>query len=122
VPGLEPNDYAPVRPSQGSIAARRVPPRHPPCCRSIYKCPTHTAKGSYTLYKHLIMKHLKEHNTTYPKHLGFALMLALRLHVLAIAGVIHAFIPYVFQKTVSHGVKELDIMFSEHIENPGGTD
>ena len=29
--------------------------------------------------------------------------------------------PYIFQKTVSHGVKDLDSLFQEHIDNPGGT-
>ena len=122
MPGPEPNDYAPVRPSQGCIAARRVPPRHPPCCRSIYKCPTHTAKGSYTLYKHLIMKHLEDNETTYWKHLRFALFISLKLALLAIAGAIHAVIPYIFHKTVSHGLKDLDGLFDIHIGNPGGTD
>ena len=67
------------------------------------------------------MKHLKDHKTTYWKHLGFALMLSFRLLVLSMAGVIHAIIPYIFQKTVTSGVKDLDNLFEEHVGNYGGT-
>jgi cbb3-type cytochrome oxidase cytochrome c subunit len=65
--------------------------------------------------------HLEGNNTTYSKHLGFALMLSFRLLVLSIAGVIHAIIPLVFQKTVTSGVKDLDNLLEEEIGNYGGT-
>ena len=67
------------------------------------------------------MKHLVENNTTYSKHLRFALFISLKLALLSVAGLVHAVIPYIFQKTVSHGVKDLDSLFQERIDNPGGT-
>ena len=68
------------------------------------------------------MKHLVENNTTYWKHLRFALFGSLKLALMAIAGAIHAVIPYIFQRTVSHGISDIDGLMAEHIGNPGGTD
>ena len=68
------------------------------------------------------MKHLAENNTTYWKHLRFALFVSLKLSLMAIAGAIHAVIPYIFQRTVSHGISDIDGLMAEHIGNPGGTD
>ena len=65
--------------------------------------------------------HLEDNDTTYSKHLGFALMLSFRLLVLSIAGVIHAIIPLVFQKTVTSGVKDLDNLLEDSVGNYGGT-
>ena len=65
--------------------------------------------------------HLEGNNTTYSKHLGFALMLSFRLLVLSIAGVIHAIIPLVFQNTVTSGVKDLDNLLEDSVGNYGGT-
>ena len=48
-------------------------------------------------------------------------MLSFRLLVLSMAGVIHAIIPYIFQKTVTSGVKDLDNLLEEEIGNYGGT-
>tara|TARA_Y100000310_G_C20345654_1_gene651895 strand:- start:499 stop:705 length:207 start_codon:yes stop_codon:yes gene_type:complete len=67
------------------------------------------------------MKHLEENSTTYWKHLGFALMLSLKLLILSMVGVIHAIIPYIFQNTVTSGVKDIDNLFEEDIGNYGGT-
>ena len=68
------------------------------------------------------MKHIEDNNTTYLKHLGFALMLSFRLLVLSIAGVIHAIIPYVFQNTVTRGVEDLDNLLEEYtVVNYGGS-
>tara|TARA_B110000116_G_C16566415_1_gene459887 strand:- start:69 stop:278 length:210 start_codon:yes stop_codon:yes gene_type:complete len=65
--------------------------------------------------------HLEDNDTTYNKHLRFALFISLKLALLSVAGLVHAIIPLIFQKTVSHGVKDLDSIFQEHIDNPGGT-
>jgi cbb3-type cytochrome oxidase cytochrome c subunit len=65
--------------------------------------------------------HLEDNDTTYSKHLGFALILSFRLLVLSIAGVIHAIIPLVFQNTVTSGVKDLDSLLEEDVGNYGGT-
>jgi len=48
-------------------------------------------------------------------------MLSFRLLILSIAGVIHAIIPYIFQNTVTSGVKDLDNLLEEDIGNYGGT-
>ena len=49
-------------------------------------------------------------------------MLSFRLLVLSIAGVIHAIIPLVFQKTVTSGVKDLDNLLEEYtVVNYGGS-
>ena len=48
-------------------------------------------------------------------------MLSFRLFILSMAGVIHAIIPYIFQKTVTSGVKDLDNLFEESVGNYGGT-
>lgn len=70
----------------------------------------------------LRMKHLTDNNTTYWKHLRFALFISLKLSLLSVAGAIHAVIPYIFQRTVSNGVRDVDALFDVHIGNPGGTD
>jgi len=54
------------------------------------------------------MKHLKEHNMNYWEHLGFALKLSAQLIVMALVGVVHAIIPFVFQNAVSIGIKDMD--------------
>ena len=56
------------------------------------------------------------------KHLRFALFVSLKLSLIAIAGVIHAVIPYIFQRTVSHGISDIDGLMAEQVGNPGGTD
>ena len=48
-------------------------------------------------------------------------MLSFRLLVLSMAGVIHAIIPYIFQKTVTRGVEDLDNLLEEHVGNYGGS-
>ena len=50
------------------------------------------------------------------------MFVSLKLSLIAIAGVIHAVIPYIFQRTVSHGISDIDGLMAEHIGNPGGTD
>ena len=49
-------------------------------------------------------------------------MLSLKLLILSMVGVIHAIIPFIFQRYVSSGVRDIDRLFDEHIGNPGGTD
>ena len=68
------------------------------------------------------MKHLTDNNTTYWKHLRFALFISLKLSLLSVAGVIHAVIPYLFKNTVSNGINDVDGLMAEQIGNPGGTD
>ncbi len=48
-------------------------------------------------------------------------MLSLKLLILSMVGVIHAIIPYIFQNTVTSGVKDIDNLFEEDIGNYGGT-
>ena len=50
------------------------------------------------------------------------MFVSLKLSLMAIAGVIHAVIPYIFKRTVSNGISDVDGLMAEHIGNPGGTD
>jgi len=68
------------------------------------------------------MKHLVENNTTYWKHLRFALFVSLKLSLMAVAGAIHSVIPYIFKNTVSNGVSDIEGLMAEQVVNPGGTD
>ena len=44
----------------------------------------------------------------YFEHLGFALKLSGHLAVMALIGVTHAIIPFIFQNTVSSGVQDMN--------------
>ena len=46
------------------------------------------------------MRHLKDSNMGYWAHLGFALKLSAQLVVMALIGVIHAVMPFVFQTKI----------------------
>tara|TARA_R100001143_G_scaffold7784_1_gene9914 strand:- start:464 stop:628 length:165 start_codon:yes stop_codon:yes gene_type:complete len=46
-------------------------------------------------------------------HLGFALKLSAQLVVMALVGVIHAVMPFVFQNAVSSGIKDMDNRMQE---------
>ena len=59
------------------------------------------------------MKHLKDNNMGYFEHLGFALKLSGQLVVMAIVGVIHAVLPFIFANSVSAGVKAMDAKLQE---------
>ena len=59
------------------------------------------------------MKHLKDSNMGYWEHLGFALKLSVQLVVMALTGVIHAVVPFVFQNAVSSGIKDIDNRMQE---------
>ena len=59
------------------------------------------------------MSHLKDSNMGYWKHLGFALKLSAQLIVMALVGVVHAVIPFVFQNAVSAGIKDMDTRMQE---------
>ena len=61
------------------------------------------------------MKHLTDNNTTYWKHLRFALFISLKLSLLSVAGAIHAVIPYLFKNTVSNGINDVDGLMAEQI-------
>ena len=49
----------------------------------------------------------------YWKHLGFALKLSAQLVVMALVGVVHAVIPFVFQNAVSSGIRDMDNRMQE---------
>ena len=59
------------------------------------------------------MKHLKDNNMGYFEHLGFALKLSAQLVAMAVVGVIHAIMPFVFANSVSSGVKAMDAKLQE---------
>ena len=59
------------------------------------------------------MRHLKDNNMNYWTHLSFALKLSAQLIVMAIISVIHAIIPFVFQNSVSAGIKQMDAKLQE---------
>jgi len=61
------------------------------------------------------MSHLKDSNMGYWKHLGFALKLSAQLIVMALVGVVHAVIPFVFQNAVSEGIKDIDTRMQEAV-------
>tara|TARA_B100000809_G_scaffold248898_1_gene279488 strand:+ start:412 stop:600 length:189 start_codon:yes stop_codon:yes gene_type:complete len=54
------------------------------------------------------MRHLKDSKMGYFEHLGFALKLSGHLAVMALIGVTHAIIPFIFQNTVSSGVQDMN--------------
>jgi len=58
------------------------------------------------------MSHLE--HTTYIRHLVHAAKLSSRLLLMAIVGIVHAFVPYIFPDFVSSKVKEMD----EMLDNP----
>ena len=68
------------------------------------------------------MKHLTDNNTNYWKHLRFALFISLKLSLLSVAGANPAVNPYLFQRTVSNGISDIDGLMAEQVGNPGGTD
>ena len=49
----------------------------------------------------------------YFEHLGFALKLSGQLVVMAVVGVIHAVLPFIFANSVSAGVKAMDAKLQE---------
>ena len=59
------------------------------------------------------MKHLKDNNMGYFEHLGFALKLSGELVVMAVVGVIHAIMPFIFANSVSSGIKAMDAKLQE---------
>ena len=61
------------------------------------------------------MKHLKDSNMGYWKHLGFALKLSVQLLIMALLGIVHAVIPFVFKNVVSAGVKDMDTRMQEMV-------
>ena len=61
------------------------------------------------------MKHLEEHNMGYWVHLGFALKLSVQLLVMALLGIVHAVIPFVFKNVVSAGVKDMETRMQDAV-------
>jgi hypothetical protein len=61
------------------------------------------------------MRHLKDSNMGYWEHLGFALKLSAQLVVMALVGVVHAVIPFVFQNAVSSGIRDMDTRMQEAV-------
>lgn len=61
------------------------------------------------------MKHLKDSNMGYWRHLGFALKLSVQLLIMALLGIVHAVIPFVFKNVVSAGVKDMDTRMQEMV-------
>ena len=61
------------------------------------------------------MNHLQEHNTTYIRHLSFAVKLSFNLFLMSIVGVVHAVFPFIFPDYVSSRVKAMDEMLDTPI-------
>ena len=59
------------------------------------------------------MKHLKDSKMGYFEHLGFALKLSAKSVVMAFVGIIHAIVPFLFENSVSSGIKEMDAKLQE---------
>ena len=57
------------------------------------------------------MKHLKDQNLSYIKHLSFAWGISGRLVFLAIIGIIHGLVPWIFPSWVSSEIHKIDKMF-----------
>jgi len=53
------------------------------------------------------MKHLKDINMSWSKHLWYALTLAGRLFLLSLTAVAHGMLPFIFSSTTSEGIKKL---------------
>ena len=51
----------------------------------------------------------------YWEHLGFALKLSVQLLIMALLGIVHAVIPFVFKNVVSAGVKDMDTRMQEMV-------
>ena len=51
--------------------------------------------------------HLKNSNIGFLSHAVRVLRMSVILILLGIAGIIHAFLPFIFTKTVSNGIKKL---------------
>ena len=60
------------------------------------------------------MKHLKDSNTTYFKHLHFAWKTSSQMLILVVIGVIHGLIPWLFKDWVSSGINSLDDKMHGH--------
>lgn len=63
--------------------------------------------------KNVFTKHPHENNETYFEHGKVALCYSFKLFLLSLAALIHAFFPFLFEKTVS---KEISKM-SNHLED-----
>lgn len=62
---------------------------------------------SNLMFRRIFLDHPNQVNETYPEHALFALTFASKLFAAAIAAIIHAFFPVVFEKTASRIVAEL---------------
>ena len=62
---------------------------------------------SYLMLRRIFLDHRDLVNETYPEHALFALTFASKLFAAAIAAIIHAFFPVMFEKTASPIVAEL---------------
>jgi hypothetical protein len=59
------------------------------------------------------MKHLKDQDISYIKHLGFAWGISGRLIFLAIIGIIHGLVPWIFSSWVSSEIHKINKMFDK---------
>jgi hypothetical protein len=59
------------------------------------------------------MKHLKDQNLSYSKHLKFAWIISAQLFLLAIVGIIHGLIPYIFPTWVSAEIHKINEKFNK---------
>ena len=54
------------------------------------------------------VKHLKDINLSWARHLRFATMLALKLFLLSLTALVHGIFPFIFISKVSDGIKKLN--------------
>ena len=54
------------------------------------------------------VKHLKDVNLSWARHLRFATVLALKLFLLSLTALVHGIFPFIFTSKVSDGVKKLN--------------
>ena len=53
------------------------------------------------------VKHLKDINLSWARHLRFATVLALKLFLLSLTALVHGLLPFTFSSTTSNGIKKL---------------
>ena len=54
------------------------------------------------------MKHLKDINLSWARHLRFATGLALKLFLLSLTALVHGIFPFIFISATSDGIKKLN--------------
>lgn len=59
------------------------------------------------------MKHLKENNISYIKHLKFAFYIGFSMIISGFGCIIHGLFPFLFEKTASSKIKQLYNIFKD---------